>query len=363
MKKYGYKLKVSFLVFLLIAIIVIGGFIGSLIYDVNKSPNLATKLQAPSQSIVENLASYPKLVYFNKQQDDFSKLIRETAKCIFAVQIDETMQTGVAIGVDGYILTKYIESDIESVTIIDNNGNKLSSQVFWSDADFNLSILKCEKPLPYLSMSKLNDCKLMESIALISIDANFGFEHFAKIGELSSLNKSVYSRLKTSNIIKQNLFEISGVIQQEGVVLDLFGKVVGFNCLFDEEYVLIPCEYFSDILKFVQQDEHYLTPQLDIIAYNAFYANYIGDTDRHDGVYIKEVIEGGACEKAGIKSGDVIIKFVENDIYSMQDLILALFEYKSYTEVKITIISDKKEESKMVALSTLYTLDNEELIK
>ena len=48
-------------------------------------------------------------------------------------------------------------------------------------------------------------------------------------------------------------------------------------------------------------------------------------------------IEGGAADKAGIKRGDIIVKFEDQTISSMDDLSSALEYYEAGDEVEVVI--------------------------
>ena len=64
-----------------------------------------------------------------------------------------------------------------------------------------------------------------------------------------------------------------------------------------------------------------------------------------EGVYVAEVVSGSAAEKAGIKSGDIIVKIGDTKLTSMSDLTKSLYTYKSGNSTKIVVNRDGKEET------------------
>ena len=56
-----------------------------------------------------------------------------------------------------------------------------------------------------------------------------------------------------------------------------------------------------------------------------------------EGVYVYQVYEGTAAEKAGLRQGDVIIELNGVSIGSMEELQRELQYYSAGTEVKLTV--------------------------
>ena len=59
--------------------------------------------------------------------------------------------------------------------------------------------------------------------------------------------------------------------------------------------------------------------------------------DLPSGVYVKSVVKGSAAEKAGIKSGDVIVKLDGSTVAGDTELIEALSYYKAGETVDIVV--------------------------
>jgi membrane-associated protease RseP (regulator of RpoE activity) len=76
-----------------------------------------------------------------------------------------------------------------------------------------------------------------------------------------------------------------------------------------------------------------LTPQL---------AEYFG-VKQGRGVLVKEVMEGSAAAKAGLKAGDVIVRVGDDAIGDVGDLRRALRREREKNEVTLTIVRDRKE--------------------
>jgi hypothetical protein len=77
-------------------------------------------------------------------------------------------------------------------------------------------------------------------------------------------------------------------------------------------------------------------------------AEYFG-VKQGQGVLVKEVIEGSAAAKAGLKAGDVIIRLNDKTVNDVGDLREALNEAES-RDVTVTVVRDRREQSLKVTL-------------
>lgn len=68
------------------------------------------------------------------------------------------------------------------------------------------------------------------------------------------------------------------------------------------------------------------------------------------GVYVSEVLAGSPAEKAGFKSGDIIIKAEGQEIKTMDELNTIKYKYKIGDTFKVTVLRDSKEVELSVVL-------------
>ena len=71
------------------------------------------------------------------------------------------------------------------------------------------------------------------------------------------------------------------------------------------------------------------------------YLGTIPDLDSEaDGFAIQDVVPDGPAAKAGLKSGDVVVKFADHKIASLEDIDRALRKFKAGDAVKIVVQRD-----------------------
>ena len=62
-----------------------------------------------------------------------------------------------------------------------------------------------------------------------------------------------------------------------------------------------------------------------------------------EGVYVGEVLEDSAAQKAGIKANDIIVKIGDTKLTSMSDLTKALYTYKTGDKTTLVVNRDNRE--------------------
>ena len=143
-----------------------------------------------------------------------------------------------------------------------------------------------------------------------------------------------------------------------GPLLNEKGQVIGINTAKTSEGeslgFAISINQAKSIIESVIKDGSYEKVTLGIKGYDAStYAAYAGSqgqeavTDK--GVFVGEVVEGSSAQKAGIKSGDIIVKIGDTNLTSMSDLTKALYTYKSGDSTTIVVNRDGSEKTLKVS--------------
>jgi putative serine protease PepD len=60
------------------------------------------------------------------------------------------------------------------------------------------------------------------------------------------------------------------------------------------------------------------------------------------GAFIREVVNGGPADKAGLRANDIVVEFNGQPIESMDDLVVAIREHKVGEAVRLGIVRDGK---------------------
>ena len=267
----------------------------------------------------------------------------------------EGVGTGIVVDANGYILTNshvVSDGDAKSVNVLFNDGSSIDGQVIWHDSQLDLAMVKVNKT--GLTPAELGDSdKVSIGDIAIAIGNPLGLELQRTVtqGIISGLDRTI----TTENATMTGLIQTDASINSGnsgGPLLNESGQVVGINTAKTSEGeslgFAIPINQAKSIIESVINNGSYEKVTLGIRGYDAStYAAYAGakgqEVATDEGVYVGEVVSGSAAEKAGIKSGDIIVKLGDTDLASMSDLTKCLYNYKSGDSTTIVVNRSGKE--------------------
>ena len=267
----------------------------------------------------------------------------------------EGVGTGIVVDANGYILTNshvVSDGDAKSVNVLFNDGSSIDGQVLWHDAQLDLAVVKVNKT--GLTPAELGDSdKVRIGDIAIAIGNPLGLELQRTVtqGIISGLDRTIKTQTATmTGLIQTDASINSG--NSGGPLLNEKGQVIGINTAKTSEGeslgFAISINQAKSIIESVIKTGSYEKVTLGIKGYDASaYAAYAGsqvqEASTDEGVYVVEVVSGSAAEKAGVKSGDIIVKIGNTKLASMSDLTKCLYTYKSGDSTSLVVNRDGKE--------------------
>ena len=274
--------------------------------------------------------------------------------------------SGIIISDDGYILTNnHVVSSSESesyyqvseatkitVTLFDDE-TTYDAQIVGTDEETDLAVIKIDKTgLTKAEFADSDSIKVGEFA--MAVGSPLGLQSSVTCGIVSAVNREVTdSDGKTYTLIQTDAAINAG--NSGGALVNSEGKVIGVNTLKltgeDVEGMgfAIPINSTTDI-----------TSQL--IEYSKVRRPYIGITGMEldaqtaqknnlvEGIYVKDVENFSAAEKAGIKIGDVIIEADGKAVKTMDELNEVKNSHNIGDEMKIKINRDGQEKELTLTL-------------
>ena len=274
--------------------------------------------------------------------------------------------SGIIISDDGYILTNnHVVSSSESesyyqvseatkitVTLFDDE-TTYDAQIVGTDEETDLAVIKIDKTgLTKAEFADSDSIKVGEFA--MAVGSPLGLQSSVTCGIVSAVNREVTdSEGKTYTLIQTDAAINAG--NSGGALVNSEGKVIGVNTLKltgeDVEGMgfAIPINSTTDI-----------TSQL--IEYSKVRRPYIGITGMEldsqtaqknnlvEGIYVKDVEDFSAAEKAGIKIGDVIIEADGKKVKTMDELNEVKNSHNIGDEMKIKINRDGQEKDLTLTL-------------
>lgn len=274
--------------------------------------------------------------------------------------------SGIIISEDGYILTNnhvinssssssyYAIGEASKVSVyLYNDETAYEAKVVGTDEQTDLAVIKIEKD--GLTAAELGDSDSVQVGEVVMAVGNpLGMQSSITSGIVSAVNRTISdSDGKTYNLIQTDAAINSG--NSGGALVNSQGQVVGVNTLkvsatgVEGMGFSIPINSAKPIYQ-------------DLIQYNKVRRPYIGisgrDLDENlaksnnlvKGIYVVSVDDFSAGEKAGIKSGDVIVKADGQNITTMNELNEIKNKHQIGDTMTITVNRNGKEKDLTIQL-------------
>jgi putative serine protease PepD len=260
--------------------------------------------------------------------------VRLTAAASSAAQgATEGIGSGMIYTSDGNIVTNnHVVEGAQSITVTLADGQNYPATKVGTDAEFDVAVIKINKTgLPVLSFGDSGNLAVGQLV--VAVGSPLGFEQTVTSGIISALHRNV----PEGNPNSPNTVVLTDMIQTDapinpgnsgGALCDSGANAIGMNTLIASQSggsVGIGFASPINVVKHVADD---------IIAGRPVDHPYIGVTGQtvdpavasqfklpvNNGGYITDVTPGGPAEKAGIKSGDIIVAVNGKPIATMEDL-------------------------------------------
>ncbi len=277
----------------------------------------------------------------------------------------QSLGSGFVIDPSGIIVTNnHVIADADEVTANFSDGTKLTAEVIGKDTKTDIAILKVksEKPLPFVKIGDSNKARVGDWV--LAIGNPFGFGRTVTIGIVSAIGRDINSG-PYDNYIQTDASINKG--NSGGPLFNMDGEVIGINTAIISPSggsiglgFAIPTSLASHVIEQLEQfgetRRGWLGVQIQTVT------EEIGETlglDTPRGALVGDVSPSGPAENAGIKSGDVILKFDGKDIAEMRDLPKVVADTPVDKEVPVVILRKGKEETITVKVGRLEDSDKE----
>ena len=175
----------------------------------------------------------------------------------------------------------------------------------------------------------------------MAVGSPLGLQSTITCGVISAVNRDVTdSDGKTYNLIQTDAAINAG--NSGGALVNSEGKVVGVNTLkltgdnVEGMGFAIPINSTTDITSQLIQYSKVKRPYIGITGMD-LNAETAKKNNLAEGIYVKAVDDFSAAEKAGIKTGDVIVKADGQDAKTMDELNKIKNSHNIGDEIKITV--------------------------
>ena len=271
--------------------------------------------------------------------------------------------SGFIIDEKGIVVTNnHVIDSAEDIVVQVNGEKKFKAKVIGADPLSDIAVLQIETNEKFIPVNFGNSDKARIGDWVIAIGNPFGLGGTVTSGIISARNRSIgLSRyedyIQTDASINQGnsggpLFNMDGdVIGINTAILGRSGNVgIGFAIPSNSAKQVI-----DQLIEFGETKRGWLGVRIQDVTKEIAEVENLG---KPRGALVASVAENSPSEKAGVKSGDIILEFDGQAIQQMKELPMIVAKTKVGKSVKVKIWRNKKEITKTITLGRLETSED-----
>ncbi len=271
--------------------------------------------------------------------------------------------SGFIIDEKGILVTNnHVIEGAEDIVVQVNGEKKFKAKVIGADPLSDIAVLKIESKEKFLPVRFGDSDKARIGDWVIAIGNPFGLGGTVTSGIISARNRSIgLSRyedyIQTDASINSGnsggpLFDMNGnVIGINTAILGRSGNVgIGFSIPSNSAKIVI-----DQLIEFGETKRGWLGVRIQDVT------KEIAEVEKLDeprGALVASVAPNSPSEKAGVKSGDIILEFNGEKIDQMKELPMIVARTEVGKKVKVKIWRNKKEITKTITLGRLETSED-----
>lgn len=259
-----------------------------------------------------------------------------------------SLGSGLILWEDGYILTNHhVVDGADEIIVRFHDRQEMEAQVVGSDERSDLALLRVDAAgLPAVRIGNSDALRVGQWV--VAIGSPFGFEHTVTAGIVSAKGRSLASGqyvpfIQTDVAINRG--------NSGGPLFDLEGRVVGINSQIYSQTggfmgisFAIPVDMAVSVAEQLRDEGRVARGWLGVVIQEVTreLAQSFG-LDRPKGALVSRVLEGGPADAAGIRAGDVILRFDGEEIYRSGELPAVVGARPPESKVKVELLRDGRE--------------------
>ncbi len=236
-----------------------------------------------------------------------------------------SLGSGFFISPDGYILTNaHVVDSADEITVRLTDKREFKARVIGADRRTDLALIKIDASgLPSVRMGDPNRLRVGEWV--VAIGSPFGFDSTVTAGIVSAKGRSLPQEnfvpfIQTDVAINPGnsggpLFNMRGEVV--GINSQIYSRTGGFMGL----SFAIPIDVAMDVQSQLRQSGRVSRGRIGVVIQEV--SKELADSfglPRAAGALVNAVEKGGPAEKAGIETGDIILKFDGKPVSSSSEL-------------------------------------------
>jgi serine protease DegQ len=292
---------------------------------------------------------------------DIPAVVRKVEPSVVTISHDQGTGSGVVWSKDGVVVTNaHVVGDVRDVELAFFDGQRADGRVRAIDPDTDLAVVDVDrKDLEPATFQE--ELPAMGELA-VAMGSPLGFQNTVTAGIISGLHREIPGSAQQGIRSLVDLIQTDAAISpgnSGGALVNGRGQVVGINVAYippEQGAVAIgfaipgatAVDVVGQLLKNGRATHSYLGVQPDQVT-SEIAAQL--DLDQARGVLVREVVQGGPAERAGLRPGDVIVRIDDAAVDTVEDLFGELRQRKPESQVRITYVRDGREQQATVTLA------------
>jgi S1-C subfamily serine protease len=257
--------------------------------------------------------------------------------------------SGIILRSDGHIITNaHVVEDAQTITVTLASGDEVPAKLIGADPETDVAVVKVNRnDLPAAQIGSVKDIVVGDTA--VAIGSPLGLEQSVTAGIISALGRRV-DRPNASPLF--DMIQTDAPITQGnsgGALVDAAGAVVGVNSAIaaspevgaEGVAFAIPIDVAVAVAEELVNSGHATHPWLGVTGGNIT-PEAAKEFGVEQGAFIREIVNGGPADKAGLRTNDVVVEFAGEPIESMDDLVVAIREHDVGEAVKVVVVRDGK---------------------
>jgi len=260
--------------------------------------------------------------------------------------------TGLIVSENGYILTNEHVSGKKNSTcyITIKSGKTYAGTVVWSNSDIDMAIIKInEKKLTYATLGDSDEIMVGQSVYAIGNPIGYEFQRTVTSGIVSAKDRTIKLEENGKEVYMEDLIQTDATINpgnSGGPLINANGEVIGINSvkITSAEGIgfAVPINTVKSVIDSFEQTGKFEEARLGVYAYDTNVIPYM-QAKSDTGIYITQVVQNTAAEKAGMEENDIILSIDEQKLERMCELRRYIYTKKVKDEVVLRVLRNNKE--------------------
>jgi len=338
------------------------GGVGAAVVTMNMMKNTSNTTSAPKATTTKTSSdTKAKLVTTNSTTNlSVPDIVKKVSPAVVAISTssasgnrevrDPTAQqegvgTGMIFSEEGYILTNYhVVQGAQNIKVMLSDGREVSAKVINFDAAADVAVIKLAANTKLPGVAEFGDSDMLEvGESVVAIGNPLGKEFLGSVttGIVSAVNRQVSIENKDLKFIQTDAAINPG--NSGGPLVNSKGQVIGINTAKIGQQGVEGLGFAIPINTVNPKMDALIKPILSIgISCRDITADLSKQYNMPVGVYVSQIKEFSAAEKAGIISEDIIVQFDGQKIKTVEELNKIKGTHKAGDIVKVELIRNGK---------------------